>query len=111
MTPAEIVRKARLAAEMEQGELDDKLGCSLNTVSRWELGQREPSYDDLFAIAQATGHTLVLEITPAQSRPGKRSPRQQATPPARPARAVSTRSPTRARAAKGRRRARPEATG
>ena len=38
MTPAQIVKKARMAAKMDQSELADKLGCSLNTVSRWSLG-------------------------------------------------------------------------
>ncbi len=62
MTPAQIVKKARMAAKMDQSELADKLGCSLNTVSRWELGQREPSYEDLVQIAKLTKHTLILDI-------------------------------------------------
>ena len=62
MTPAEIVKKARMAAKMDQSELADKLGCSLNTVSRWELGQREPSFDDLVQIAKITRHTLILDL-------------------------------------------------
>jgi transcriptional regulator with XRE-family HTH domain len=62
MTPAELIRKAREAAKLTQGQLAVKLGVSLNTVSRWELGQREPTYRDLLAIATATGHRLNLEM-------------------------------------------------
>ena len=67
MTPAELIRKARTAAELTQGQLAKKLNVSLNTVSRWELGLRQPTYEDLVAIAAATGYMLSLEITPVQT--------------------------------------------
>ena len=62
MTPAELIRKARTAAQLTQGQLAKKLGVSLNSVSRWELGLRQPTYEDLLAIAAATGHRLTLDI-------------------------------------------------
>ncbi len=39
---AEQVREARKKAGLTQGEMAEKLGCRLQTVSEWELGCYEP---------------------------------------------------------------------
>ncbi len=42
-----------------QGDLAERVGVEQPTVQRWENGKREPSFDQLFALAR------VLEVTPA----------------------------------------------
>lgn len=45
------IREQRLALEMKQEELGEKLGVSKQTVSHWETGSRKPDIDILIQMA------------------------------------------------------------
>lgn len=49
------LRKAREHAGMTQSELAEATGVSLNSLNRYEKGQRSPGEDIVSAIAKATG--------------------------------------------------------
>ena len=51
------IRQLREAKGYSQKELGDKIGVSQYAISKWELGQREPSSQDLFHLCE------VLEAT------------------------------------------------
>jgi len=52
------LRAARADADLSQAELAQRLGVSQAAVSTWESGSRQPSLDDLYAIA----NELDLEV-------------------------------------------------
>ena len=52
------LRKAREHAGMTQSELAEATGVSLNSLNRYEKGQRSPANDVVSAIAQATNIPL-----------------------------------------------------
>ncbi|MEH2201148.1 helix-turn-helix domain-containing protein [Nostoc sp.] len=61
---AAIIREAR--ADRSQGRFARDLGVNPGTLRNWELGDSEPSLDNLKAIADATGKNLlqlIAEIT------------------------------------------------
>jgi len=47
----EILRKKREGKGESQGALGEAVGCSLKTISRWELGERFPDGIMLFRLA------------------------------------------------------------
>lgn len=49
----EMLRELRTAKNMTQKDLADQLGLSRNTISMYEMGNREPDLDTLSALAQA----------------------------------------------------------
>lgn len=49
------LRKAREHAGMTQSELAEAAGVSLNSLNRYEKGQRSPGEDIVHAISNATG--------------------------------------------------------
>jgi DNA-binding transcriptional regulator YiaG len=51
------IRREREALGLTQGQLADLLGVALNTVSRWEIGQRTPH-----PLAQKAIQTVFAEI-------------------------------------------------
>ncbi|GGV76492.1 hypothetical protein GCM10010294_42850 [Streptomyces griseoloalbus] len=52
------LRQARLAANLTQLQLGERIGRDHRTIHRWEYGQRVPSLDDLLLLADATGVPL-----------------------------------------------------
>jgi len=48
-----IIREARLNKNMNQEELAKCIGCSLNTVSRWENNHNVPSLYEMQKITKA----------------------------------------------------------
>ena len=52
------LKKIRLARNMTQGELADKMGLSRHLISRWETGDRNINADQLNKLAQILGVTL-----------------------------------------------------
>lgn len=52
------IRKARDHAGLTQGALANIIGVSLNSVNRWETGERNPSAQSIAAIAAATNIPL-----------------------------------------------------
>ncbi|WP_445524891.1 helix-turn-helix transcriptional regulator [Streptomyces cyslabdanicus] len=52
------IRTARLAANLTQMQLADRIGREHRTIHRWEYAQREPNLSDLLLIADAVGVDL-----------------------------------------------------
>ncbi|MFD8251889.1 helix-turn-helix domain-containing protein [Streptomyces werraensis] len=49
----ERLRAARLAADLTQMQLGERVGRDHRTIHRWEYGQRVPNLDDLFLLSDA----------------------------------------------------------
>jgi transcriptional regulator with XRE-family HTH domain len=62
VTSAQIIREARLKAELTQTELAERLGRDRAQVARWETGGQDPSFENLRAVVEACGFVLKLEI-------------------------------------------------
>ncbi|MBN3875270.1 helix-turn-helix transcriptional regulator [Nostoc sp. JL23] len=65
---AAIIREAR--GDRSQGKFARDLGVNPGTLRNWELGDSEPSLDNLKAIADASGRNLlqlIAEITGVKS--------------------------------------------
>ena len=69
MTSAQIIRQARLKAELTQTELAQRIGRDRAQVARWETGGQDPSFENLSAIVEACGFVLKLEIVARQESP------------------------------------------
>ena len=69
MTSAQIIRRARLKAELTQTELAQRIGRDRAQVARWETGGQDPSFENLCAIVEACGFVLKLEIAERQESP------------------------------------------
>jgi transcriptional regulator with XRE-family HTH domain len=59
-TERKTLRQWRDAAYLTQGELADKIGVTLTSISNWEIGTKQPRVKNLRALAAA------LSITPDQ---------------------------------------------
>ena len=55
MTIGEKIRKARKAAKMSQKEISARTGFAVNTISRYENGERLPNIEAIAKIAAALG--------------------------------------------------------
>jgi transcriptional regulator with XRE-family HTH domain len=64
------IRELRLALGYSQKELGNMVDKSLYAVSKWELGEREPSNEDLIKLCDALGTTAdyLLGRTDANTR-------------------------------------------
>jgi transcriptional regulator with XRE-family HTH domain len=62
VTSAQIIREARLKAELTQTELAQRIGRDRAQVARWETGGQDPSFENLRSVVEACGFTLKLEI-------------------------------------------------
>jgi len=69
VTSAQIIRQARLKAELTQTELAQRIGRDRAQVARWETGGQDPSFENLSAIVEACGFVLKLEIVARQESP------------------------------------------
>jgi transcriptional regulator with XRE-family HTH domain len=58
MTGGDLILMARRRAALTQQELGELVGCRQATVARWERGDREPSWGDVGAVAEACGLQL-----------------------------------------------------
>lgn len=63
MEGAEVLRRARQAAQMSQPELARRAGVTQSVISAYESGKRAPSVPMLRKLVEATGHRLELELT------------------------------------------------
>ncbi len=57
-TLVDRLKKSRLLAGLEQGQIADALGIARNTVSNWENGRSEPSASAFVRWARVTGVSL-----------------------------------------------------
>jgi transcriptional regulator with XRE-family HTH domain len=62
VTSAQIIREARLKADLTQTELAQRIGRDRAQVARWETGGQDPSFENLRSVVEACGFTLKLEI-------------------------------------------------
>jgi transcriptional regulator with XRE-family HTH domain len=69
MTAAQIIREARLKAELTQTELAARLGRERAQVARWEIGGQEPSFENLQSVVEACGFSLRIEIAEREETP------------------------------------------
>lgn len=53
MTIGETIRKYRIAAELSQTALAEKIGVTQQQIEKWENGKRRPKLDALKKIAAA----------------------------------------------------------
>ncbi len=58
MTTGQLIKKARNAAGMTQGQLAQKLNIPYQSISQWERDARNPRYETLEKIAYALGTTV-----------------------------------------------------
>ena len=69
MTAAQIIREARLKAELTQTQLAERLGRERAQIARWEIGGQEPSFENVVAVVEACGFVLNLEIAERDEDP------------------------------------------
>jgi transcriptional regulator with XRE-family HTH domain len=69
VTSAQIIREARLKAELTQTELAARLGRDRAQLARWETGGQEPSFENLRAVVESCGFVLKLEIAEREEDP------------------------------------------
>jgi transcriptional regulator with XRE-family HTH domain len=57
----DLLRQARQARGLTQGELAARAGTSQEQVSRWESGKRSPTVDQLARLLDVLGYELTLQ--------------------------------------------------
>lgn len=61
-TAGELIRDARLRAGMSQADLARRARVSQPVISIYERGRREPGFEMLRKLIEATGHDLAIEL-------------------------------------------------
>src|SRR3954454_6997505 len=69
MTAAQIIREARLKADLTQTQLAERLGRERAQVARWEVGGQEPSFENVVAVVEACGFVLDFQIAERDEDP------------------------------------------
>src|SRR5215211_6392809 len=69
MTSGELIRAARLRAELSQAELADRLGIPASSIARWETDRVEPGFSTLRRVLQACGFDIPPVLTPLERDP------------------------------------------
>jgi transcriptional regulator with XRE-family HTH domain len=69
---AEIIRAARVRAELTQVELAARAGLTQSVISTYENGRREPSLVVLQRLLRAAGFAWRMELEPIESPPSRR---------------------------------------
>lgn len=64
----DVLRRARLDADLDQKELAARIGVSHGVISKWERGQSEPTVTQLRKIADATGADWLYDLRELPSR-------------------------------------------
>lgn len=70
LSAAEILKDARLRANLNQRELARRAGTAQSVVARIELGQTSPSWDTLSRLLDAAGFAIEPRLDAAQSELG-----------------------------------------
>ncbi len=68
MSKADQIREAREQAGMTQEALAERLGVSRQAVSKWEMGNAEPSLENLRALTEILGVEFTGEESPANAK-------------------------------------------
>src|SRR5436190_10372111 len=69
MTSGELIRAARLRAELSQAELADRLGLPSSSIARWEMDRVEPGFSTLRRVLQACGFDISPTVIPFERDP------------------------------------------
>jgi transcriptional regulator with XRE-family HTH domain len=64
MTSGDLIRSARLRAELSQEQLAERLGLARSSIARWETDTVEPGFSTLRRVLQACGFDLSLALIP-----------------------------------------------
>lgn len=64
MRGADLIREARLRAELTQDELSRRSGVTRSVIARWEQGAVQPGFDNMLDVIQACGFDLSLMLVP-----------------------------------------------
>src|SRR4051812_47712650 len=64
MTTGELIRAARLRAELTQAELAERLGLPSSSIARWESETVEPGFSTLRRVLQACGFDISPTLVP-----------------------------------------------
>ncbi|SRR6266540_153439 len=64
MTTGELMRAARLRAELSQDELAERLHMPRSSIARWEAGAVEPGFSTARRVLQACGFDLSMTLIP-----------------------------------------------
>jgi transcriptional regulator with XRE-family HTH domain len=67
MSPAALIRTARLEAKLTQAQLGQRLGLTQAAVARLERSGANPTFRTLHRALQATGHELEIGARERQS--------------------------------------------
>jgi transcriptional regulator with XRE-family HTH domain len=65
MSGADLILMARRRAGLTQRELAERIDCRQATIARWERGSRQPSYEDVQAVARACDLQIEAHLAPA----------------------------------------------
>ncbi len=64
MRGGEIIKEARRRAGLRQRELAERLGTTQSVITRWERGQRSPTFETLVRAVRACGLDLAVSLGP-----------------------------------------------
>jgi transcriptional regulator with XRE-family HTH domain len=67
MNAPELLRSARLAADLTQQELAGRLGVRQSEIARLESPQANPRVDTFLRAVDATGHTVEAVLRPRRA--------------------------------------------
>jgi transcriptional regulator with XRE-family HTH domain len=66
MDPASLLRTARRRHGLTQADLARRAGTTQSVISAYERGHRDPTYDTLRRLVEATGERLQLRAVPPE---------------------------------------------
>jgi transcriptional regulator with XRE-family HTH domain len=69
MTTGELIRSARLRADLSQKELAQRLGMASSSIARWEVDSVEPGFSTLRRVLQACGFDIPPVLVPYERDP------------------------------------------
>lgn len=64
MRSADLIREARLRAQLTQDELARRSGVQRSVIARWEQGAVQPGFENMLDVIQACGFDLSLMLIP-----------------------------------------------
>lgn len=65
MRGGELIREARRRTGLSQKQLAERLGTTQSVITRWETGQRSPTFEALVRAVRACGLDLAISVTAA----------------------------------------------
>lgn len=77
MTTGELIRSARLRADLSQADLAERLGLPSSSIARWETDRVEPGFSTLRRVLQACGFDIPPVLVPFERDPERDARVQQ----------------------------------